>query len=186
MVYRGSMFPEWNGDLLIGALKGQHVSRLDLDDTVVRSEYPILREIEGRIRDIKIAGDGSVLLLSQAGKLFRLRREPESAAPSPAAFDAAMLYRYVCAGCHDSGAYRAPRPSVAAEWAPIQAKPRAEVHQHVIDGLGAMPARGLCHFCNDEQLRRTADFMLDQIRLDQPAATQPVESPGSGSANERR
>ncbi len=165
MVYRGSMFPEWNGDLLLGALKGQHVSRLDLDGTRVRSEYPILREIGGRIRDIKIAGDGSVLLLSQAGSLFRLRREPKSAAATPAAFDASILYRFVCAGCHDSGAYRAPRPSVAAEWAPIQAKPRTDVYQHVIDGLGAMPARGMCHFCNDEQLRRTTDFMLDQAGL---------------------
>lgn len=166
-VYRGAMFPEWEGDLLVGALKGRHVSHLDLDGRVVRSEYPLLREIDGRIRDIKVAADGSVFVLSQAGKLFRLWREPKPASPAPASFDAPMLYRFVCAGCHDSGAYRAPRPTVAAEWAPVQAKDRVEVHRHVIEGVGAMPARGLCNFCSDQQLRLTVDYMLDQLGRDQ-------------------
>lgn len=163
VVYRGRMFPEWEGDLLVGALKGRHVSHLDLDGTVVRSEYPLLREIDGRIRDIQVASDGSVFILSQSGSLYRLLRaaKPEDGARAqPAAFDAAVLYQFVCAGCHDSGAYRAPRPSVPEEWAPIQAKPRDLVHRHVIEGLGAMPKRGLCNLCSDEQLRLTTDFML--------------------------
>ncbi|MBK8286287.1 MAG: PQQ-dependent sugar dehydrogenase [Ahniella sp.] len=163
VVYRGSMFPEWEGDLLAGALKGRHVSHLDLDGTVVRSEYPLLREIDGRIRDIQVASDGSVFILSQSGELYRLLREaktPGATGTEPAAFDASLLYQFVCAGCHDSGAYRAPRPSVPAEWAPIQAKSRDLVYRQVIEGVGAMPKRGLCNICSDEQLRLTTDFML--------------------------
>lgn len=159
VVYRGTLFPEWEGDLLVGALKGQHVSRLDLDGTVVRSEYPILGEIGGRIRDVKVASDGSVFVLSQAGGLYRLRREPVAA--QPPTFDAPLLYRSICAGCHDSGAYGAPRPAIAEQWAPILAQPRDTTYRSVIHGKGAMPARGLCDFCNDHQLRLTIDYMLD-------------------------
>ncbi len=163
VVYRGRMFPEWEGDLLVGALKGRHVSHLDLDGTIVRSEYPLLREIDGRIRDIEVASDGSVFILSQSGSLHRLVRAAKSAdgaGTEPVAFDAAVLYQFVCAGCHDSGAYRAPRPSVPEEWAPIQAKPRDLVYRHVIEGLGAMPKKGLCNLCSDEHLKLTTDFML--------------------------
>lgn len=162
LVYRGAMFPEWNGDLLVGALKGQHVSRLDLDGRQVRSEYPILREIDDRIRDLKVAEDGALFVLTQNRGLFRLWRQPEPPAPETAAFDAQQLYVYVCAGCHDSGAYRAPRPSVQAERKTLLGKQRDSVYANVINGLGAMPARGLCHFCTDEQLRRTVDYMLDR------------------------
>lgn len=161
VVYRGEMFPEWQGDLLVGALKGQHVSRLDLDGRVVRSEYRILSEIGDRIRDIKIAPDGAVFILTQNKGLFRLWREPATPAAEPTGFDAQQLYQYVCAGCHDSGAYRAPRPGVEAEREGMLAKPREAVYQNVIDGFGAMPARGLCHFCSDRQLRLTVDYMLD-------------------------
>lgn len=41
-VYRGAMFTEWDGDIQVGALKGNHVSILDYDAGMVRSEHPIL------------------------------------------------------------------------------------------------------------------------------------------------
>jgi glucose/arabinose dehydrogenase/cytochrome c5 len=168
LVYRGAMFPEWEGDLLVGALKGQHVSRLDLDGGQVRSEYPILREIGDRIRDLKAAADGSLFVLTQSRGLFRLWRRPEPPAPETDSFDAGQLYQYVCAGCHDSGAYRAPRPGVPEQRQALLDKPRDSVYANVINGLGAMPARGLCHFCSDQQLRLTVDYMLDRSAPQQP------------------
>ena len=74
MMYRGSMFPEWYGHIFVTALAGQHVAKLDLDGTVVRSSYPVLQEVGGRIRDIKEAPDGSIYILSQTHGLKRLFR----------------------------------------------------------------------------------------------------------------
>lgn len=162
-VYRGRMFPEWDGDLIVGALWWKRLSRIDLDDLTVRSETRFLGEVDGRVRDIEIGADGSLYVLSQAGILFRLWREPPRPSPDWSAFDAGALYRFVCAGCHDGGAYGAPRPGVAAEWQPIQQQERALTYRRTIEGVGAMPPRGLCNFCKDDQLRRTVDYMLDEL-----------------------
>ena len=94
MIYRGPMFPEWNGHIFVTALAGQHVAKLDLDGSVVRSTYAILQEVGGRIRDIKEAPDGSIYILSQTHGLKRLFRPgpppfsrprvaPDSSIPPP-------------------------------------------------------------------------------------------------------
>lgn len=73
-VYRGDMFPEWQGNLLIGALKAQHVNMLDIVDGVVISEQRILNELKERIRDIKVGPQGAIYILGQSGKLYKLSR----------------------------------------------------------------------------------------------------------------
>ena len=73
------MFAEWDGDIFVGALKGEHIAKLDFDQDLVRSGQPILAEVRGRIRDIKVAADGSIYILSQTSGLHRLYREAEPA-----------------------------------------------------------------------------------------------------------
>ena len=79
-VYRGEMFPEWDGDLLVAALKFQLLVRLDLDPETgeVLSEERMLKGDYGRIRDVEIAPDGAVLLVTDAsnGAVLRLSRTP--------------------------------------------------------------------------------------------------------------
>lgn len=84
-IYHGAMFPEWEGDLLVGALKGQAVSKLDLVDGRIQSEYQILGELNARVRDIKVASDGALWLLLESGSLYRLARDTGQ---SPAALQA--------------------------------------------------------------------------------------------------
>jgi glucose/arabinose dehydrogenase len=160
-IYRGAMFPEWRGDLLVGALKGRHVSRLDLDGEVVRSEYPILGEIEARIRDLKIGPDGALHVLTEDGRLLRLVRT-EADAPATRSPDGERVYRLVCAGCHDSGAADAPRLDDACAWQTIAAKGWDEVWRNTRDGINAMPERGLCHVCTDAHLEAAARYLLAQ------------------------
>lgn len=163
LVYRGSMFPEWDGDILVGALKGQHISWLDLDGDQIRSEFPILGELNSRIRDIKTAADGSIYILTQTGALQRLHRPPVTDTPA-AAVDPALVYTLVCAGCHDNGAYQAPNPSLASDWDQILKQPLEITYRHTIEGKGNMPVRGLCEICTDEHLRATVDFLLERVR----------------------
>lgn len=160
-VYRGDMFPEWDGHILVGALRGQQVSKLDLDGGVVRSEQSMLTEIEDRIRDIRVHPDGSIWVLAQQGVLYRLSRERSEPAPRQPD-DTSWVYPLVCSGCHDSGAYGAPVLSDRDAWAGVLARPRDEVHRRVIEGFGAMPARGLCDLCSDEHLREVTDEMLER------------------------
>lgn len=79
IVYRGAMFPEWDGNFLVTALKFELISRLerDVDGNVVREER-ILTEAFGRLRDIKEAPDGSILAVSDEddGVLIRISRAP--------------------------------------------------------------------------------------------------------------
>jgi cytochrome c5 len=155
------MFSEWDGHLLVGALKGKHVSKLALDGDVVRSEYPMLNELGGRVRDIEVHPDGSIYVLLQSGSLYRLHRPLSAAAPAPTG-DPALIYELVCAGCHDTGAGAAPKLSDRDRWRAIDAQARDDIYRKVIEGFGEMPARGLCNICSDAHLRATTDFMLEQ------------------------
>ncbi len=75
--YQGDMFPEWNGDLLVGALKFKLVSRLVREETGrILSEERMFENEFGRIRAVDVAPDGSVWLLtdSRDGQIIRLSR----------------------------------------------------------------------------------------------------------------
>jgi glucose/arabinose dehydrogenase len=80
-VYRGEMFPEWEGDLLVGALRAQLLSRLDRDeDGAITGEEQLFEGDLGRIRDVEIAPDGSLLVAIDAdpGRIVRIVRDPAS------------------------------------------------------------------------------------------------------------
>jgi len=76
-VYQGDMFPEWKGDLLVGSLKFALLSRLDRDDSgKIGKEERMLEGTFGRIRDVNVAPDGSIWLLTDEsnGAVIRLSR----------------------------------------------------------------------------------------------------------------
>lgn len=75
--YDGEMFPEWQGDILIGNLqRDQAFTRLRLEGDRVAGEARHLAG-QGRVRDIAIAADGAVMLLTDEdnGALLRVSRE---------------------------------------------------------------------------------------------------------------
>jgi glucose/arabinose dehydrogenase len=74
-LYDGGAFPSWRGDLLVGALAGQMLVRLDLDaEGRITGEERMLEGDLGRIRDVRTAQDGSVYLITDddPGGIFRL------------------------------------------------------------------------------------------------------------------
>lgn len=80
-IYRGAMFPEWEGDFLVAALKYQLIARIERnDDGSIGKEERILQGDYGRIRDVKVAPDGSILLVTdeEDGQLLRLTRAGQS------------------------------------------------------------------------------------------------------------
>lgn len=78
MFYQGELFPEWQGHLFVGALRGRHMTRLELDGDEVVSETRMLESEEHRIREISEGPDGAIYLLvddAQNGQILRLGRE---------------------------------------------------------------------------------------------------------------
>jgi len=74
-IYRGSLFPGWNGDAFVGGLKSHDLRRVDLKDGKFVGEYILLAELDARIRDVRTTPDGSLLILtddSSNGKLLRI------------------------------------------------------------------------------------------------------------------
>ena len=71
------MFPEWKGDFIVGALKFELVSRLTRDASGRFTEVErMFKRAFGRIRDVKVAPDGSIWLLTdeENGEIIRLSR----------------------------------------------------------------------------------------------------------------
>ena len=73
-IYRGDMFPEWQGDALIGGLASRDLRRVDLENGKSVGEEILLADLGGRIRDVRVASDGAVLVLieDEGGTLLRL------------------------------------------------------------------------------------------------------------------
>jgi len=80
--YEGDAFPEWQGDLFVGALKDQLLARLELDGERVVGEERLLENAIGRIRDVEVGPDGFLYLLTDEsdGGLYRL--EPAARGPA--------------------------------------------------------------------------------------------------------
>ncbi len=77
VAYQGSMFPEWQGDLFIGALVDKEVRQLVLEDGIVVEERILFSELSERIRDIREAPNGELYLVTdgESGKIIRVTRQ---------------------------------------------------------------------------------------------------------------
>jgi len=70
--YTGDLFPEWKGDLFVGAMAGQHLVRLVLKGERVVAEERLLADLKQRIREVRQGPDGAVYVLTGGGSLLRL------------------------------------------------------------------------------------------------------------------
>ncbi|ACE92106.1 glucose/sorbosone dehydrogenase protein [Rhizobium phaseoli] len=76
-IYRGAMFPEWDGDFIVAALKFQLLSRLQRDESgAFVAEERLFEGEYGRIRDVIVAPDGALLMVTDEddGALLRISR----------------------------------------------------------------------------------------------------------------
>ncbi|MGF9763896.1 PQQ-dependent sugar dehydrogenase [Microvirga sp. 0TCS3.31] len=73
--YTGDKFPAWRGSILVGALAGKLVSRLETNGKRVTGEERMLQQLGERIRDVRQGPDGFVYLLtdSRNGRILRMK-----------------------------------------------------------------------------------------------------------------
>jgi len=87
---------------------------------------------------------------------------PMEVAAAATEFDAAGAYQMSCNACHGTGAAGAPMLGDAAAWEARMEKGMEALMSNVINGVGAMPARGICMTCSDDDLQAIVNYMLAQ------------------------
>lgn len=66
-----------------------------------------------------------------------------------------------CATCHNAGVAGAPKLGDVAAWEERVAKGMDTLYNSTINGLPpAMPAKGMCFSCSDDDLRELVDYMV--------------------------
>jgi glucose/arabinose dehydrogenase len=73
-VHSGEMFKALNGDLLVSVLKFKEVRWIQMNGVEVVGQVSLFKELEQRIRDVRVHPDGSIYILTdnEQGKVLRV------------------------------------------------------------------------------------------------------------------
>lgn len=73
-LYDGDNFPEWKGNLFVGALRQRHIRRLVLDGAEVVHQEEMLQDEIGRVRDLRSGPDGNLYIATDEndGAVYRI------------------------------------------------------------------------------------------------------------------
>ena len=73
IVYSGKLWPDWAGDIFVGSLKFDYISRLNRNGDAIDGEEELFRGDYERIRDLHEAADGAIWFLAVGeGALYRM------------------------------------------------------------------------------------------------------------------
>lgn len=82
-MYRGAMFPEWEGDLFVAVLGHKHLRRIDLEGDKVVAQEMLLEDQQGRFRQVEVGEDGALYALvesvaerANSGRVLKITRRP--------------------------------------------------------------------------------------------------------------
>jgi cytochrome c5 len=73
------------------------------------------------------------------------------------------VYNKFCTACHTSGVLGAPKINDAADWEPRLAQGMDTVLKHAVEGFNAMPPKGTCNDCSEEEIQAAIDYMIADI-----------------------
>ena len=103
--------------------------------------------------------------LAPYGTLNRAAVEEVAVAAAPAApLGGAEVYDTYCATCHAGGVGGAPTFADVDAWAPRISKGMDALMVSTLNGIGAMPAKGLCMSCSDNELADAVTYMVDAVQ----------------------
>lgn len=73
-------------------------------------------------------------------------------------------YEYTCKMCHDAGVAGAPKITDKEHWQPRLAEGMETLVQHALHGYKAMPPKGGCMTCDDEEIKKTVEYMMSRVK----------------------
>lgn len=74
-----------------------------------------------------------------------------------------QVYNTACAACHTSGILNAPKINDAGDWEVRITQGIDVLLEHSINGFNAMPARGGCAACSDDEILAAIEYMTSEI-----------------------
>ncbi|AOT06644.1 c-type cytochrome [Pseudoalteromonas luteoviolacea] len=96
--------------------------------------------------------------LTPIGSVYLAGAEDTAATVPSGPRSGEQIYQASCFACHGTGALGAPK--TADEWATRLTKGADVLLDHAINGFNAMPPKGTCMDCSDEEIQAAIDFML--------------------------
>ena len=101
--------------------------------------------------------------IAPIGKVRVAGATPAAASGSQQARAGDAVYNQFCAACHTSGVLNAPKLNDAADWEPRLAQGMETVLRNAIVGYNAMPAKGTCGNCSDDEIQAAIDYMIAEL-----------------------
>ncbi len=117
------------------------------------------------VSGVAVANDDEVQArIAPVGKTC-MQGDECAAAPAPAAAAGPKsgkdVYSGFCTTCHGAGVMGAPKFGTAADWAPRAAKGIDTLYTHALNGFNAMPPKGMCAACSEDEIKAAVDYMVD-------------------------
>ncbi|WP_412731125.1 c-type cytochrome [Catenovulum maritimum] len=73
------------------------------------------------------------------------------------------IFNSSCTACHTAGVLGAPKPNNASDWKPRLEQGMDVVLEHAIKGFNAMPPKGTCMACSDDEIKAVIEFMIKDL-----------------------
>ncbi|ERP91383.1 MULTISPECIES: c-type cytochrome [Marinobacter] len=113
--------------------------------------------VEDEIRD-RIKPVGEVCLQGEeCGEAVAAPAQAASSGPR----SGSDVYNSACTACHATGAAGAPIVGNADQWAPRIEQGLETLISHAINGFNAMPPKGACASCSDEEIVAAVEHMVE-------------------------
>ena len=74
------------------------------------------------------------------------------------------VYTGTCHTCHEAGVGGAPKFGDKAAWKDRIAQGVNTLHDHAIAGIRAMPPKGTCMACSDDEIKEAVDYMVKKSK----------------------
>ena len=143
--------------------------RGEIDVTEILKEFKITNTEEGLVvlnpPVVMASGlseaeqDAIAERIKPVGQVYLVGSEPVAAEPTGPR-DGATVYGTFCIACHASGVSGAPKTGDAGDWGPRIAQGRDVLADHAINGFNAMPAKGSCMDCSDDEIKDAIEHMI--------------------------
>lgn len=100
--------------------------------------------------------------IKPAGKHY-VAGESSAAEQSSGPRSGQQVYDKYCTACHTAGVMGAPKMNEASDWEERLDKGMETVLKHAVEGFNAMPPKGTCSDCSEEEIQAAIDYMTEEI-----------------------
>lgn len=100
--------------------------------------------------------------IKPVGDVYLAGSEPVKEEPTGPR-DGAKVYGTFCIACHASGVNGAPKSGNADDWTSRIAQGKDVLVKHALEGFNAMPAKGTCMDCSDDEVIAAIDHMIEGL-----------------------